>query len=104
MSLAEKLNPNRFTAMSGFMAAIVGYVLDQSFTNPQIVEITVSEAEGVAYIREDGDIGFNVIEGLEDLRSNWNRLLDAADLTPDERKEAVQLFNQRVGILPGTKI
>ena len=30
-NLAEKLNRNRFTAMSGFFAAIVGYVLSEAF-------------------------------------------------------------------------
>jgi hypothetical protein len=104
MTLAEKLNPNRFTAMSGFMAAVVGYVLGESFTNPQIAEITVSEEEGFAYIRKEGDIGFNDIESLKDLRDNWNNLMNAADLTPDERREAVRLFKERVGILPGTGV
>ena len=104
MSLAEKLNPNRFPDMSPFMAAVVGYVLGESFTDPQIAEMTVSEAENLAYFRKEDDAGFSGIQSLEDLRGNWNRLLDAADLTVDERREAVELFRAKVGILPGTKI
>jgi hypothetical protein len=30
MTLADKLRPDRFTAMSGRMAAIVGYILAES--------------------------------------------------------------------------
>lgn len=30
MSLVDKLRPDRFTEMSGKMAAIVGYVLDEA--------------------------------------------------------------------------
>jgi len=103
-SLAEKLHPNRFTEMSPFMTAIVAYVLNESWTNPAIAEITVSEAEDLAYVRKTGGTGFDGIQSLTDLRNNWNRLLDSAGLTPDERKQAVQLFNQRVAPIPGTRI
>ena len=88
--------------MSPFMAAIVGYVLGESFTNPQIAEIAVSESENLVYIRRAGAVGFDGIESLEDLRNNWNRLLDAAGLTADERREAVGLFNSRVEKVTGT--
>ncbi len=52
LSLVEKLHPNRFTEMSPFMAAIVGYVLGEPWTKPEIVEVTVSEAENLLYIRK----------------------------------------------------
>ncbi|MGC8624755.1 MAG: hypothetical protein ACP5VQ_05765 [Phycisphaerae bacterium] len=54
--------------------------------------------------RDSGAIGFDGIQSLEDLRDNWNRLLDAAGLTPEERKEAVTLFYSRVETLPGTEV
>jgi len=38
------------------------------------------------------------------LRHNWNRLLDAAGLTPEERREAVRLFNSKVEKVPGTEL
>jgi hypothetical protein len=50
-SLSEKLHPNRFTEMSPFLAAIVAYVLGESWTDPAIAEITVSEAEDLMYVR-----------------------------------------------------
>jgi hypothetical protein len=102
-SLKSKLNPRRFPGMSPFMAAVVGFVLGDSFTEPDIAQITVSEAENLVYIRRAGAVGFDGIESLKDMRDNWNRLLDAAGLTPEERREAVQLFNSRVEKVPGTE-
>lgn len=90
--------------MSPFMAAIVGYVLGESFTEPTIAELTVSEQENIVYIRPEGAVGFDGIQSLEDLRNNWNRLLDAAGLTAEERKEAVRLFNAKVSAIPGTEV
>ena len=86
------------------MAAVVGYVLGESFTQPQIAEIKVSEQENLAYFRQSGAVGFDGLQSLEDLRQNWNRLIDVAGLTPDERADAVRLFNGRVGIVPGTAV
>ena len=101
-TLGEKLHPGRFTEMSPFMTAIVAYVLGESWTDPAIAELTVSEAENLVYIRKVGGVGFDGIQSLTDLRNNWNRLLDAAGLTADERKQAVGMFNQRVAPIPGT--
>jgi hypothetical protein len=86
------------------MAAVVGYVLGESFTDPEIVEISVSEAEGIVYFRKAGAVGFDGLQSLDDLRNNWNRLLDVAGLTPDERREAVQLFVDKVENIPGTEL
>ncbi len=52
------------------MAAIVGFVLGESFTNPAIAEIAVSETEGIVYFRKAGAVGFDGLQGLEDLRQN----------------------------------
>lgn len=103
-NLVEKLHPTRFSEMSPLMAAIVGYVLGESFTNPTIAELTVSEQENLVYIRQEGAEGFEGVQSLEDLRNNWNRLLDAGELTAEERKEAVRLFNLKVSKIPGTEM
>lgn len=103
-NLPQKLHPSRFTEMSPFMAAIVGYVLGEHFTSPEIEEIAVSEQENLVYIRPEGSASFDGMESLEDLRRNWNTLLDAADLTDEERREAVRLFNERVEKVPGTEV
>ncbi len=90
--------------MSPFMAAIVGFVLGESFTDPEIAEITVSETENLVYIRKVGGVGFDGMQSLEDLRNNWNRLIDVAGLTPDERRSAVRLFNAKIPMVPGTEV
>ena len=90
--------------MSPFMAAITGYVVGESWTDPQIVEITVSEQADLVYFRKVGGVGFDGVHSLTDLRNNWNRLLDAAGLTPDERHEAVRMFCAKVAAIPGTRL
>ena len=102
--LAEKLHPARFSEISPLMAAIVGYVLGESFTEPTIAELAVSELENTVYIRQEGALGFEGIQSLDDLRNNWNRLMDAADLTSEERAEAVRLFHVKVTKMPGTEV
>lgn len=86
------------------MAAIVAYVLNESWTDPSIAEITVSEAEDLVYVRKVGAVGFDGVHSLTDLRNNFNRLLDAADLTADERHEAVLAFCSKVAPIPGTTL
>ena len=103
-SLKKKLNPTRFPGMSPFMAAIVGFVVGESFTDPAIAEIAVSEAENLVYVRKVGGVGFDGIQSLEDLRGNWNRLMDAAGLTEEERSEAVGLFKARIEKVAGTGV
>ena len=56
------------------------------------------------YIRQVGSVGFKGMESIEDMRDNWNRLIDVADLTPDERREAVELFRVKVSTVPGTQL
>lgn len=86
------------------MAAIVGFVIGELWTNPAIAEVKVSEAEDLVYVRKLGAVGFDGLHSLTDLRNNWNRLLDAAELTPEERREAVRLFRLRIETLPGTEL
>ncbi|HET6247633.1 MAG TPA: hypothetical protein VFE47_08055 [Tepidisphaeraceae bacterium] len=102
--LSAKLNPRRFPGMSPLMAAVVGYVMGESFTDSEIAEITVSEAEGIVNFRKAGAVGFDGLQSLDDLRNNWNRLLDAAGLTPDERRDAVRLFVEKVEKVRGTEL
>ena len=102
-SIKRKLNPARFPGMSSLMAAIVGFVLDEHFTDPEIAELTVSENENIVYIRKAGGVGFDGLQSLEDLRNNWNRLIDVAGLTAEERSEAVRLFNLKIAVVPGTE-
>ncbi|MGA2620199.1 MAG: hypothetical protein ABSF26_21480 [Thermoguttaceae bacterium] len=95
MALARKLHPSRFTAMSGKMAAIVAHIIGQRWTSPAIVEL-VATSDGHLLACHEGDCGCNDYLGtVANLKSNWARLLEVAELTPKERQEADRLF-QRV--------
>lgn len=96
-SLLKKLHPNRFTAMSPKMAAIVAYVLGVKWTSPAIGELVVT-SDGHVLARREGDIGANdFIGSYADLSGNWSRLMTAAELTPPERLQASRLFKARIG-------
>ncbi len=95
-SLSQKLNPTRFTAMSGVMAAMVGYLLGETFTAPAIAAIVVTTDRFILASHE-GDIGYDNFIGSEaNLRRNWENLIEAAGLTDEERSEATSLYNLRV--------
>jgi hypothetical protein len=82
--------------MSGVMAAMVGYLLSETFTAPAIAAIFVT-SDGFILARHEGDIGYDNFIGSEaNLRRNWVSLLEAADLTNEERSEATSLYNLRV--------
>ena len=95
-ALARKLHPRNFTAMSGKMAAIVGYVLGEEFTSPQVAELAVT-SDGFVLARRSGDIGCNDWIGeVGDLERNVRNLLEAAELTSDERAEWQRLYTASV--------
>lgn len=54
--LVDKLRPDRFTAMSGKMAAIVGYILDERFSDPAISELVVT-SDGFVLAQTEGEVG-----------------------------------------------
>lgn len=91
-SLTNKLHPANFTKMSGMMASIVGCVLDADFANPKIVELIVT-SDRMVMARVENDCGFNHFIGtVADLQRNWDCLLDAAELTEEERQFAMARF------------
>lgn len=95
-SLQTKLHPSRFTAMSSKMAAIVGCILGEQWTNPRLVEL-VQTSDGFVLGRSAGDCGHNDFIGTAaDLENNWARLLNVADLTEPERDLAEDLHRQTV--------
>jgi len=95
-NLAKKLHPARFTAMSGKMAALVGFFIGETYTKPAIAAIIVSN-DGFVFAMDEGDVGYNAfIGGVSDLKRNWSTLLDAAGLTAEEHAEAMRLFDSRM--------
>ena len=75
--LVEKLRPDRFSAMSGKMAAIVGYILEEHFSDPAISELVVT-SDGFVLAQHEGEIGANEMIGEEaDLNRNLLTLIEA---------------------------
>ena len=82
--------------MSGKMAAIVGYILGEDWTEPTIAELVIT-SDGYVLARNFGHIGFDAFIGLAtDLERNWDNLLSAAGLTGKERQEASHRYQQAV--------
>lgn len=80
------LNPERFSGMSGKMAAIVGYMLKEHFTEPHFDEMVIT-SDGCVLARLHGDCGCNEFIGnVSDLERNWNDLIHIPELkfTPEE--------------------
>jgi len=95
-SWKEKLHPSRFEGMSPKMAAIVGYVCDEQFTDPAINELVIT-SDGFVLAEHVGEVGANTMMSEEsDLLRNWRNLLDAAGLTPEERSEAEAAYRDHV--------
>jgi hypothetical protein len=95
--VAEKLHPKRFPKMSGQMAAVVAFLIDQQVTRPAIVEIVVT-SDRFVLAGVDDDVGTNHFVGTYgDLVRNWLALLAVAGLTRDERIAAETLFASKIG-------
>jgi hypothetical protein len=102
-SLVKKLSP-RSIRVSGKLTAIIAYLLDQHWTNPQIAPYKPSEgpsmsisSDGFVLARDEGDIGFNNWIGTAaDFRRSLAGLSVAAELTPQEVRELNSLVVKRV--------
>jgi len=95
-ALTQKLHPRRFPGMSGTMAAIVGYVLGEDWTTPEIAELHIT-SDGCVLARVSGDVGCNAFIGsVLDFDRNVRNLLDMANLTEAERLEWHGLYTARV--------
>jgi len=96
MSLKEKLHPKQFSAMSGKMAAIVGYVVGEQFTDPELAEIAIT-SDGFVLGRRSDDCGLNEwIGSVSDLECNIASLLEAAGLTKQEKAEWQRCYSARI--------
>jgi len=96
MNLTDKLNPNRFTAMSGKTAAILGYVLGESWSEPEIRALHVT-IDGFLLVQRNGDVGCNDFIGtMSDFCQNAFRLFEVAEITPSEAKLFRALWQKKV--------
>ena len=95
-TLAAKLHPDRFTEMSPRMAAIVGYIVDERFSEPAIAEMVVT-SDGFVLARMEGEVGTDEMIGSEaDLDRNLLALIEAAGLTDEEVREFGLLQRERI--------
>jgi hypothetical protein len=89
MTLASKLHPGRFSAMSGKMASIVGFILGESWSEPEIAALSVT-SDG--FVTTESEF----FGEAADLDRNIMNLLVAAELTQAERAEFERLYRKRV--------
>ena len=83
--LVAKLRPDRFTAMSGKMAAIVGYILVERFSEPAISELVVT-SDGFVLAQTEGEVGANEMLGTEvDLNRNLRGARHVRSADPELR-------------------
>jgi hypothetical protein len=87
VTLSEKLRPDRFSEMSGRMAAIVG--VHPSWTEPEITALSVTSDGFVTteseFLGEAADLDRNILN-----------LLVAADLSAGDRAEFERRYRERV--------
>lgn len=92
MTLKEKLHPRNFSDISPMMSAIVGCILGEKYTDPQITHLYAT-SDGFVLAQHSNDIGANDFIGTHsDLKRNWETLLDAARLSANERRQAGNLY------------
>ena len=95
-TLKAKLHPRRFSAMSPMMSAIVGFLVDESYTTPRIEHLFVT-TDGHVLAQPEGHVGADAYIGLaDDLVHNLKKLFQAADLTKAERLEAAVLVLHKI--------
>lgn len=94
--LRDKLQPSRFP-ISPKTAAIVGYILGEHLVDPPIIELIIT-SDGYALARVEEQVGCDTFIGTyADVYRNWMRVLQVADLTPDEYMGALACFASTVG-------
>ena len=98
--LETKLHPSRFPGMSPFMAAVVGYVLGKSFTDPEIAGVGLTEEEA----KEQGEVKTGKFPFLANSRAKTNRDTDGFVKVIADAKTDRVLGVWMVGSLAGTMI
>jgi hypothetical protein len=86
VALGQKLDQRRFTAMSDKMAALVAYIVPEvPFTvAPAITSLVIISGGPLMVMAVNEDGSGTTIGTLSDFTRNWDNLITAADLTPDE--------------------
>jgi hypothetical protein len=99
--LISKLSPRRLP-LSAKMAAILGFLLDTTFVEPRIAEITVTSENLVLARLEDEEVSAHLVGTYSEVVGNWFAVINAAGLTPYELGEALAVFGARIGFIGPT--
>ena len=93
-SLLEKLDPDRYPNMTMTFVAILGYLCEETWTQPVILSIEI--VDDVVLTMSEGQMLPNFLGEVCDLRANLRRLGMAAGFTPAEWTEYQALTEERL--------
>ncbi len=93
-TLLEKLDPDRYPNMSMSFIAILGFLLNENWTTPVILEITI--IDDIMLAMSEGQYFPNLLGNIVDLRANLRHLGMASGLTTDEWVEYRRLVENRL--------
>lgn len=82
--------------MSPKMAAIVGCILGMDWTKPRITGLMVTTDGGLLASTDEDPLFDEFLGSSYDLLANWNRLLDVAELSEEERTLAEKRFTDTI--------
>ena len=85
MTLSDQLNPSKVKVSDKF-TAVLAYILDEKWTDPTIIGLTVL-GDGLVMIAHDDDPFDNHILGHKsDLIRNLRGVAEAVDMTPEDTR------------------
>ena len=93
-SLLEKLDPDRYPNMTMTFVAILGYLCEETWTQPVILSIEI--VDDVVLAMSEGQWLPNLLGEVSDVRVHLRRLGMAAGLTPEEWTEYQALTKERL--------
>jgi hypothetical protein len=93
-SLLEKIDPDRYPNMTMTFVAILGYLCEETWTQPVILSIEI--VDDVVLAMSEGQMLPNFLGEVSDLRAHLRRLGMAAGFTPAEWTEYQALTEERL--------
>ena len=92
----DLLNPARFPGMSPKMGAIMGFLLETKYTDPEITDIHIT-SDGFAFCSTSDDPFANdMIGSANDMENNLIDLLNAVSLSFIEKKAVMSQFKAKI--------
>jgi len=95
VTLADKLAPTRVRT-SGKFTAILGFILDEEWTDPAITELVCTSDGMLLAATTDDPLCDDIIGDIDHLERNLEGIADVAGLTARERKTLLSLAKTRI--------